>query len=69
MSAVSTATTALSQQTTSADNHLNALTQTDLATASIQLQQIQNQYQASLEAGTRLMNLSILNYMSTVGTG
>lgn len=69
MSAVSTATTALGQQTTSADNHLNGLTQTDLATASVQLQQIQNQYQASLEAGTRLMNLSILNYMSTVGTG
>lgn len=68
MSAVQTATNSLTQQTTSQHNQLNALTQTNLATVSLQLQQVQNQYQASLEAGTRLMNLSILNYISSVGT-
>jgi hypothetical protein len=32
------------------------------------LQQVQTQYQASLEAGSRLLNLSILNYLGSVGT-
>jgi flagellar hook-associated protein 3 FlgL len=68
MAAVTTASNTLTQQTASQNNQLNSLTQTNLATASLQLQQVQNQYQASLEAGTRLMNLSILNYMSSVGT-
>jgi flagellar hook-associated protein 3 FlgL len=66
MSAVETASTNLQQQTTSQDNQLNSLTQTNLPDAEIQLQQIQNQYQASLEAGSRIMSLSILNYISSV---
>jgi flagellar hook-associated protein 3 FlgL len=68
MSAVSTATTQLSQQTTSTQNTVNNLVQTNLPTASIQLQQVENQYQAALEAGTRVMNLSILNYIGDVST-
>jgi flagellar hook-associated protein 3 FlgL len=68
MSAVSTATTQLSQQTTSEQTTINGLVQTNLPTASVQLQQLEMQYQASLEAATRVMNLSILNYMSQVTT-
>ena len=52
-------------QTTSETNTLNQLTQTNLPTATIQLQQIQNQYQASLEAGSRILQLSIMNYLPT----
>jgi len=68
MSAVETATTSNQQQITSQSNQLNALTQTNLPNAEIQLQQIQNQYQASLSSGSRLMSLSILNYISSVPT-
>jgi flagellar hook-associated protein 3 FlgL len=68
MSAVSLATTRLSTQTTTESNTINNLVQTNLPAASVQLQQLENQYQAALEAGTRVMNLSILNYMSTVAT-
>ena len=68
MSAVSTASTQLSQQTTSEGNTINGLVQTNLPTASVQLQQLEMQYQASLEAGTRVLNLSILNYMDQVAT-
>jgi flagellar hook-associated protein 3 FlgL len=69
MSAVSTASTLNQQQITSDSNHLNALTQTNLPVATVQLQQIQNQYQATLEAGSRVMGLSILNYLGSVTTG
>jgi flagellar hook-associated protein 3 FlgL len=68
MSAVQTASQTLSQQTTSKTNQLNSLTQTNLPNISLQLQQIQAQYQASLEAGTRIMGLSILNYIGSVPT-
>jgi flagellar hook-associated protein 3 FlgL len=68
MSAVQTASQTLAQQTTSQDNQLNALTQTNLPNATLQLQQIQTQYQASLEAGSRILGLSILNYISAVPT-
>jgi flagellar hook-associated protein 3 FlgL len=68
MSAVETAGTNLQQQITSQGDQLNTLTQTNLPDAEIQLQQIQNQYQASLEAGSRIMSLSILNYISSVPT-
>ena len=66
MAAVQTATTSLQQQTVSTQNSLNALTQTNLPNASIQLQQLEMQYQSTLESGTRIMNLSILNYMGNV---
>ena len=66
LSAVSTATTALTQQAQSMTNQLNSLTQTNLPVATVQLQQIQNQYEATLEAGTRIMGLSILNYIGSV---
>ena len=68
MAAVQSASTALSQQTVATQNTLNSLTQTNLPNASIQLQQLEMQYQATLESGTRLMNLSILNYMSNIAT-
>ena len=68
MSAVATATTKLSQQSTSEETTINGLVQTNLPTASVQLQQLEMQYQASLEAATRVMNLSILNYMDQVST-
>lgn len=68
MSAVATATTQLSAQTNAQSTTINGLVQTDLASASVQLQQLEMQYQASLEAGTRVMSLSILNYMSQVAT-
>jgi hypothetical protein len=32
----------------------------------VQLQQVEMQYQAALEAGTRVMSLSILNYIGSV---
>jgi flagellin-like hook-associated protein FlgL len=65
MAAVSTAKSQNASQVTDEDNSLNGLTQTNLATASVQLQQIQNQYEATLEAGSRVMGLSIINYLST----
>jgi flagellar hook-associated protein 3 FlgL len=68
MSGVATATTQLSAQTNSEGSTINGLVQTDLASASVQLQQIEMQYQASLEAGTRVMSLSILNYIDQVAT-
>jgi flagellar hook-associated protein 3 FlgL len=68
MSAIQTASQTLQQQTTSQSNQLNSLTQTNLPDATLQLQQIQTQYQASLEAGSRILGLSILNYISSVPT-
>ena len=68
MSAAQTATASISAQITSQTNQLNSLTQTNLPDASLQLQQIQTQYQASLEAGSRILGLSILNYISAVPT-
>jgi flagellar hook-associated protein 3 FlgL len=68
MSAVSTATTQLSQQTSSEQTTVGDLVQTNLASASVQLQQVEMQYQAGLEAATRVMNLSILNYIDQVST-
>lgn len=65
MSAVSTASTQNQQLVANQSNQLNSLTQTNIATASVQLQQIQNQYEATLEAGSRVMGLSILNYLAT----
>jgi flagellar hook-associated protein 3 FlgL len=68
MSAVASATTQLSAQTNSEGSTINGLVQTNLASASVQLQQLEMQYQASLEAGTRVMSLSILNYIDQVAT-
>jgi len=68
MSAVQTASTSLQQQITAQGDQLNSLTQTNLPDATLQLQQIQTQYQASLEAGSRILGLSILNYISAVPT-
>jgi flagellar hook-associated protein 3 FlgL len=68
MSAVQNASNALSSETTAQTNTLNSLTQTNLPTATLQLQQIQTQYQAALEAGSRILNLSILNYIGAVST-
>lgn len=65
MAAVSTASTLNQQQITSQTNQLNSLTQTNLPSASVQLQQIQMQYEATLEAGSRILGLSILNYLPT----
>jgi flagellin-like hook-associated protein FlgL len=64
MSAVTTAKTQNASQVATEGNTLNSLTQTNVATASVQLQQIQNQYEATLEAGSRVLGLSILNYLS-----
>ena len=68
MAAVQTATNSLSQQITSQNNQLNALTQTNLPNVTVQLQQIQTQYQASLEAGAKILGLSMLNYIGSVPT-
>jgi flagellar hook-associated protein 3 FlgL len=65
MSAVTAASTQNAQQTASDGDQLNSLTQTNLPTAEVQLQQIQNQYEATLEAGSRILGLSILNYLGT----
>jgi hypothetical protein len=69
MAAVSSANTQNQAQVTSESNHLNSLTQTNLPNATVQLQQIQNQYEATLEAGSRILSLSILNYLGTTTTG
>lgn len=68
MSAVQTASNSLSAQTVATTTQLNSLTQTNLPDATLQLQQIQTQYQASLEAGSRILNLSILNYIGSVSS-
>ena len=68
MSAVSTASTSIQQQLVTQQDHMSSLTQTNLPNASVQLQQLEMQYQATLEAGTRIMNLSILNYIGSVST-
>lgn len=65
MSAVTTAGTINQQQLTSQGNQLNALTQTNLPVATVQLQQIETQYQATLAAGSKVMGLSILNFLPT----
>ena len=65
MSAVDTASQMNQQQINSSNNQLNSLIQTNLPNATVQLQQIQMQYQASLSAGSRILNLSILNYLPT----
>ena len=69
LSAAETASKNIQQQITTQGNQLNSLTQTNLPDATLQLQQIQTQYQASLEAGTRILGLSILNYISAVPAG
>jgi len=69
MSAVTTAKTQNASQVATEGNTLNSLTQTNVATASVQLQQIQNQYEATLEAGSRVLGLSILNYLGSTTTG
>ncbi len=66
MAAVQTADQSNQQQNVSQQTRLNGLTQTNLPNVTIQLQQVQMQYQASLQAGTRIMGLSMLNYMSSV---
>jgi flagellar hook-associated protein 3 FlgL len=66
--AAQTAGDQISQQMVTQQDSLNGLTQTNLPNAEIQLQQLQNQYEATLEAGTRIMNLSIMNYLSAVST-
>ena len=68
MAAVQSATNTLTQQSTSQTNQLNALTQTNLPNVTLQLQQIQTQYQASLEAGSRILGMSFLNYIGSVPT-
>jgi len=68
MSAVQTASQSLSQQITTQGDQLNTLTQTNLPNAELQLQQIQNQYQASLAAGSRILSMSLLNYIGSVPT-
>jgi flagellar hook-associated protein 3 FlgL len=69
MSAVSAASTQNTQQATADGDQLNSLTQTNLPVATVQLQQIQNQYEATLEAGSRILGLSILNYLGATTTG
>jgi flagellar hook-associated protein 3 FlgL len=66
MAAVSSASQILTQQINNRTNQLNTLTQTNLPNVTVQLQQIQNQYQASLEAGSRILGLSLMNYLSNV---
>ena len=68
MSAVQTAGTSIQQQLVTQQDRMSNLTQTNLPNASVQLQQLEMQYQATLEAGTRIMNLSILNYIGSVAT-
>ena len=68
MSAISTASSNLSSQIAATTTQLNDLTQTNLPDATLQLQQIQTQYQAALAAGSRVLNLSILNYIGAVGS-
>jgi flagellar hook-associated protein 3 FlgL len=63
MSAAQSASQMLQQQISSKGNQLNTLTQTNLPNVTVQLQQIQAQYQASLQAGSRLLGLSIMNYL------
>jgi flagellar hook-associated protein 3 FlgL len=68
MAAVSTASQTITQQLSSQNNQLNTLTQTNLPNVTVQLQQIQNQYEASLEAGSRILSLSLMNYIGSVPT-
>jgi flagellar hook-associated protein 3 FlgL len=66
VSAVQSSSQTNEQQTLDQQNQISSLTSTNLANASVQLTQAQLQYQASLESGTKILGMSILNYYSAV---
>jgi flagellar hook-associated protein 3 FlgL len=57
-----TATT-LQNQISALDKNISNATSTDLVQTIVQLNQAQNSYQAALQSGTKIMQLSILNYI------
>lgn len=68
MSAVQTAGQFIQQQSATGQQQLSSLTGTSMANALVQLQQTQTQYQASLQAGARILSMSMLNYMGSIPT-
>jgi flagellar hook-associated protein 3 FlgL len=58
-----TATT-LQNQVSALDNNISNSTNADLVQTMVQLTQAQNSYQAALASGAKIMQLSILNYIS-----
>jgi len=58
-----TATT-LQNQLSALDNNISNSTNADLVQTMVQLTQAQNSYQAALTSGAKIMQLSILNYIS-----
>lgn len=58
-----TATT-LQNQLSALDKNISDATSADLVQTLVQLSQAQNSYQAALQSGSKIMQLSILNYIS-----
>lgn len=63
-SRLSLATTVLQNGTSSLDQAISNQTSADLVSTMVQLSQAQNSYQAALQSGAKIMQLSILNYIS-----
>ena len=62
-STLTNATNIATAQSTNLTSQISGLTNADLATALTRLNQTQTAYQAALESGTQIMQLSILNYL------
>lgn len=57
------ATTALQNQLSALDKNISDATSADIYQTALQLQQAQTSYQAALQSGVKIMQLSILNYI------
>jgi flagellar hook-associated protein 3 FlgL len=62
-SALSSASSMISTRATNLTAQISGATSADLATTLTRLSQTQTAYQAALESGTQIMNLSLLNYL------
>jgi flagellar hook-associated protein 3 FlgL len=61
---LTTAATLATSNSTTLSSMVSDASSADLATAMVQLTQSQTAYQAALESGSKIMNLSLLNYLS-----
>jgi flagellar hook-associated protein 3 FlgL len=61
---LTTAATLATSNSTTLSSMISNASSADLATAMVQLTQSQTAYQAALESGSKIMNLSLLNYLS-----
>ena len=62
-SRLDTAATAASDTATSLDKMISTASDADMVQSMVQLNQAQNSYQAALQSGAKIMQLSLLNYI------